>query len=172
MGVDTVINHHQHCYGGFEIYKNKPIFYGLGNFCFDYPDRFDSVWNEGYMVELILSSGKITYKLHPYKQCNKNARVTILNDSSKFKSRIYEINTIISNDHILQQHTDKILKNKGKTIVDSLLQPYNNRILKALHSRGYLPSFTINKQSKLILSHYVSCASHRDKLLTYLRTIE
>jgi len=34
-GADVVINHHQHCYSGYKIYNGKPIFYSLGNFCFD-----------------------------------------------------------------------------------------------------------------------------------------
>lgn len=51
-GADAVVNHHQHCYSGYEIYKNKPIFYGLGNFCFDIqPQKHDSIWNYGYMVQ-------------------------------------------------------------------------------------------------------------------------
>ena len=31
-GADAVINHHQHCYSGYEYYKDKFICYGLGNF--------------------------------------------------------------------------------------------------------------------------------------------
>lgn len=34
-GADLVIGHHPHVVQGFEIYKNKPIFYSLGNFIFD-----------------------------------------------------------------------------------------------------------------------------------------
>ncbi len=34
-GADAVVNHHQHCFSGYEVYCGKPIFYGLGNFCFD-----------------------------------------------------------------------------------------------------------------------------------------
>ena len=34
-GADAIINHHQHCFSGYEVYNSKPIFYGLGNFCFD-----------------------------------------------------------------------------------------------------------------------------------------
>ncbi len=36
-GADVVLNHHQHCPSGYEVYKGHPIFYGLGNFCFDRP---------------------------------------------------------------------------------------------------------------------------------------
>ena len=35
-GADIIINHHQHCFSGYEIYNGKPIFYGLGNFCYDW----------------------------------------------------------------------------------------------------------------------------------------
>jgi len=34
LGADAVVNHHQHCINGYEVYKGKPIFYGLGNFYF------------------------------------------------------------------------------------------------------------------------------------------
>ena len=39
-GADIVVNHHQHCYSGFERYKGKYIYYGLGNFCFDWTSRW------------------------------------------------------------------------------------------------------------------------------------
>lgn len=51
-GADAVINHHQHCPCGYEIYNGKPIYYGLGNFCFDWDGKRDSMWNVGYMVAL------------------------------------------------------------------------------------------------------------------------
>lgn len=34
LGVDAIIGHHAHIIQGFEYYKDKPIFYGLGNFYF------------------------------------------------------------------------------------------------------------------------------------------
>lgn len=34
MGADLVIMHHPHVIQGVEIYKNRTIFYSLGNFCF------------------------------------------------------------------------------------------------------------------------------------------
>ncbi|MDO5851583.1 MAG: CapA family protein [Methanobacteriaceae archaeon] len=35
QGADVVIGSHQHVAQGFEVYNDKPIFYGLGNFVFD-----------------------------------------------------------------------------------------------------------------------------------------
>lgn len=37
-GVDIVLGHHPHQFQGMEVYKNKPIFYSLGNFIFDQND--------------------------------------------------------------------------------------------------------------------------------------
>ncbi|RBQ23467.1 hypothetical protein ALNOE001_10740 [Candidatus Methanobinarius endosymbioticus] len=34
-GVDIVVGSHAHVTEGLEIYKDKPIFYNLGNFIFD-----------------------------------------------------------------------------------------------------------------------------------------
>lgn len=35
FGADIIVGHHQHALRGVEIYKQKPIFYGLGHFHFD-----------------------------------------------------------------------------------------------------------------------------------------
>lgn len=34
-GADAIIGHHSHIIQGYELYKEKPIIYGLGNFIFD-----------------------------------------------------------------------------------------------------------------------------------------
>ena len=36
-GVDIILGHHPHRLKGIEVYKGNPIFYSLGNFCFDQP---------------------------------------------------------------------------------------------------------------------------------------
>src|SRR5690606_10539643 len=54
-GADAVVAHHTHCYSGYEYYNNKPIFYGLGNFIFDFKDKYrKGNWTEGYAVVLNL----------------------------------------------------------------------------------------------------------------------
>lgn len=54
-GADAVVNHHQHCFSGYEVYKSRPIFYGIGNFLFDDARKIDSPWNYVYIVELRLN---------------------------------------------------------------------------------------------------------------------
>ena len=68
-GADAVVNHHQHCYGGYEVYKGKLIFYGLSNLCFDsVPVSYDDLWNYGYMVSIDFNDN-ITFEMFPYLQC-------------------------------------------------------------------------------------------------------
>ena len=55
-GADAVVNHHQHCYSGYEVYRGKPIFYGLGNFCFEPIKNMAQNWHEGYMVRISMAS--------------------------------------------------------------------------------------------------------------------
>lgn len=75
-GADVVINHHQHCYSGYEQYNDKYIFYGLGNFCFESTLR-NSIWNEGYMLKLKFED-IISFELIPYVQCDDKAGVFIM----------------------------------------------------------------------------------------------
>jgi poly-gamma-glutamate synthesis protein (capsule biosynthesis protein) len=42
-GADVVLGHHHHFLRGIEIYRGKPIFYGLGHFVFDLPGLGDAL---------------------------------------------------------------------------------------------------------------------------------
>ena len=74
IGADVVINHHQHCFSGYELYNGKPIFYGLGNLSFDSKLR-DSIWNTGYMVNLLFSRTEIKFEILPYTQGDEKLRL-------------------------------------------------------------------------------------------------
>jgi poly-gamma-glutamate synthesis protein (capsule biosynthesis protein) len=56
-GVDAVIGAHPHVVEEAELYKNKPIFYSLGNFIFD--QYFSEETQEGLSVGLILQDGAV-----------------------------------------------------------------------------------------------------------------
>jgi len=62
-GVDVVIGHHPHVVQGIETYKNKLIFYSLGNFVFD--QYFNPDVQTGLVFKLKLLEGKLVFELHP-----------------------------------------------------------------------------------------------------------
>lgn len=166
-GADAVVNHHQHCYSGYEEYFGKPIFYGLGNFCFDKKKPMnDILWEDGFMVELFLGE-KIEFCLHPYSQCKEDKPfVNIKGDSSDFSNNIIHLNKIINNDLLLQQHFENWVKKKGN-IAKDILVPYSSKLGKKLYSMNLIPSFVSNRSMRQLLAH-IQCESHRDILTNSL----
>jgi AmmeMemoRadiSam system protein B len=62
-GVDVIIGHHPHVIQPMEIYKNKAIFYSLGNFIFD---QVGKETNKGLGVGVVFSGEKTEFYLFPY----------------------------------------------------------------------------------------------------------
>lgn len=168
-GADAVVNHHQHCYSGYETYKGKPIFYGLGNFCFDEEGNNIDSWYEGYMVELEIDNTYIKHTLYPYKQYKEEATVDIINDTTCFDENISKLNAIISEQTALSTATE-IYYNKTVKEFKTLYQPYDNRILNKLYRMHLLPSLVSKKKWLFILNH-INCEAHRDKQISALKTI-
>lgn len=165
-GADAVVNHHQHCYSGYEYYNGKPIFYGLGNFCFDIePMKDNTTWNFGYMVELNLED-IIDFKLYPYNQYGKKATVELV-DILSFERKLLELNSVISNSESLKKENEEYYK-KNVEYEEFMLEPYTGRIMTKLFDIGLLPSLLKDRKKTFILNH-ILCESHRDKLIFALK---
>ena len=167
IGADAVINHHQHCYSGYEVYKEKPIFYGLGNFCFDKNTQRNSIWNEGYLVKLVLDN-KIHFELYPYIQCNDTPNVVLMKKDrvDYFYSLIKCLNEIIADSCRLKlEHQHWMKEREGN--LKLVLSPYSNRWFRIMASRGLLPMF-LSKKRKLSLLNFIYCESHRDRIVYLL----
>lgn len=162
-GADVVVNHHQHCYSGYEYYKGKPIVYGLGNFCFDYAEQKQiDCWYEGYALQLVLNEDDIKLILHPYIQCKELPSVTFLNDTRLFEQKIAAINGIIADEKLLAQKIEEYYQKSSAHLLE-IFEPYLGRYLRAAYSRHLLPSFFKGRRC-LMASNYVNCESHLDKL--------
>ena len=65
-GADVIHGHHAHVPQGWEIYKEKPIFYGLGNFIVkkeDWSGNKDQLWS--LVVTLDLSGDRVVWSIEP-----------------------------------------------------------------------------------------------------------
>ena len=169
MGADAVVNHHQHCYSGYEIYKNRPIVYGLGNFCFDKADSKQSKWQEGYIIELDFKNEGIGLNCIPFVQCRDNYYVRILSgaQSKLFFERLKCLNAVIQDDVVLEQKYDSFMASEMSN-KKLCLAPYDNKFFKYACKKGLLPSF-ISRQRKLFVLAHVQCESLRDVFLYYLK---
>lgn len=63
-GIDAVVGHHPHVVQDIALYKEKPIFYSLGNFIFD--QYFSNDVQEGLGVRMRITGDDITYTLVPF----------------------------------------------------------------------------------------------------------
>lgn len=160
VGADLVVCHHSHCYSGHETYNNKNIFYGLGNFIFDWPGYHKKPWNYGYFLQVDTMSNNIT--IHPYIQSSENPTLRLLENQQKidFFEDLTRINVIINDDTELLEKFDQLVLERERSYL-SLLQPYPGYLLGGAYRRGVLPSL-LNKNKALKYLNAFRCEAHRD----------
>tara|TARA_B110001469_G_C9541855_1_gene269053 strand:- start:51 stop:926 length:876 start_codon:yes stop_codon:yes gene_type:complete len=171
-GADTVIGHHTHCYSGYEHYNNKLIFYSLGNFIFDYKKKYQKgLWTQGYGVMLNIEDEKINFDLIPFNQGRENkSKLELLKGEEKnvFDAKIDELNTIISNDVLLEKAWSKYIETQKKSYKANLF--IQNRYVRALISRGLLPEFYFHsKKHQTLLFNLFRCETHREIMIDVLK---
>lgn len=171
MGVDTIISHHTHVFSGYEVYNSKPIFYGLGNFIYDWPGKFMGSWNKGYAVMLRLSDG-IDFEIIPLKQGNNKPGVFHLNaeEIEEFTKEINRLNSIIVDDEKLEVEFRKYC-NSVFPMYDAFIEPNFGKTVASLRKRGMFPKFMSGKK-RLLLLNLIRCESHRDVMIRMLSRYE
>jgi len=81
LGCDAVIAHHPHVVQGTEIYKNAPICYSLGNFCFVGSESIDDdSWRTGALAMLDISKESVFLKTYGVRINNEKC-LTIVPDN-------------------------------------------------------------------------------------------
>ena len=168
-GADAVINHHQHCFSGGEVWNGKPIFYGLGNFCFDWQERNSPLWREGYMVKLFFDKDEVSYNLIPYTQNHivPGVRLKENEDYKEWNNRFNSISETISNPNKLNEMYDDLLV-KTERRYSANLTPYTSKISIALYIRHFLPLLMPKNKLRTLLN-MLMCESHYDRMLRMLR---
>lgn len=168
-GADAVVNHHQHCYSGGEMYMGKPIIYGLGNFCFDHPKKRAGIWNEGYMVILNFSDSCIQYNLIPYIQCDEKPIVEVM-EGDKFNSfweSFQSISNTIGDDERLREVNNEFIKRRSSALL-SPFTPYLNEYVQLAAGRRFIP-FLIPKKKMAKMLGVIQCEAHRDILIESMK---
>lgn len=167
-GADAVINHHQHCYSGYEFYKEKPIVYGLGNFYFDHPGKKREKWNEGYMLNLELDE-TIGISIIPYNQCNVEPSIELMvgEQLNSFNNHINQLNNALQNRLLLESNFKDFCNSKKKLYM-SVLEPYPTIYLKFLYRKIGLPSL-LKGRSLSFVKNFIMCESHLDVIKFLLK---
>lgn len=164
-GADAVIAHHTHCFSGYEYFNNKPVFYGVGNFIFDYKRKYQSGnWTQGYAVILKINE-KITHELIPYNQGKSdNHLLTLMNSEEKniFSKKIDELNQIIIDDQKFSNEWNKYIETQ-KLFYNSSLTIQNDYIREAINI-GIFPLLPHSTKHKRLLLNLIRCEAHKEIL--------
>lgn len=105
-GADVIVGHHPHVLQGIEIYKNRPIFYSLGNFIF--PNLGGNA-DRTMIAQVVLEGGQVKeLRLLPFRiehgrpvriseEEKKTEFARLRKLSSKYGTRIDNTGTVIAN---------------------------------------------------------------------------
>lgn len=88
-GADVILGSHPHVIQPIEIYKNKVIFYSLGNFLFD--QTFSQKTQQGLGVGIDFGKSQINYYLFPTE--TRNLQVNLVNGSSIILKELADTST-------------------------------------------------------------------------------
>lgn len=171
-GADGVIATHPHSPQGWEFHNNKPIFYSLGNFCFQSNKNQlnHPYWNDGLVVVLKIS-GHTTLKPEVYNVCYQN-NVIKLRADSRIKSHTNKINSYLKNESKYMSTINEICMH--------LLPMYMNYYSSGgLHYLEKINFNTIKKMIEIIAGRFknkpeniinnIRCESHRWAIIRALK---
>lgn len=169
MGADCVIMHHSHCISGYEEYKGKAIYYGLGNFIFPYEGlESDTKWNMGYLVQLkIEDNDMLTTKILPYQQRYQGETLYIESLSEVTTLELYktfnELSTWISAPDSLLKAWEQFCS-KGDYSYLRYFSP-QNMLFRLMRKMGLS---TMNTRHARTLVNIIRNSSHRERAICAL----
>lgn len=159
-GADAVVGHHTHMLGGYSYYKEKPIFYSLGNF-YSRSLKSDKRLNYSYMVRFILKGSEISHNLFEIKHDTKLFQIKAGELSTPFIKELDDINQIISNDNLLYEYWDKFLEAESQNRINFIFS--KSRFIFRL--RKYLKlDKKLSRYQLLSVLNMVRCESHHEVL--------
>jgi poly-gamma-glutamate synthesis protein (capsule biosynthesis protein) len=165
-GADAVICHHSHTTSGFEMFKNSPIFYGIGNFFF--PKKTDEItdWNFGFMVSFEISEqDSLTFNLVPFYFDQKKIFILDKYSKDKFIKEIKLKSDILKDNEKLIQQWQNFCDSKHDQYIYNLLSytRYDRLLfrLKIIKPKNF-------KNKILALNNYFLCESHQETISNLL----
>ena len=103
-GADAVIGHHTHCFSGYEFYRNKPIYYSIGNFVFDSKTDRSNLWCEGVALLIKIEKNDLSIEIIPFIQNQNGIGINLMSENEKrnFLFKMENINQNIFNSNLLE----------------------------------------------------------------------
>lgn len=172
-GASVIIGHHTHCISGFEIYKNVPIFYSLGNFLFTMDSDVASS-RIGAVLNLSFAKGQqIEFNLIPVVQAEKTYELSRISeyDRSQIESDIKIYNDIIADPlKLLSSWNEFISYNQDHIMyVFSPINAIRSGLLRSGLRKLKLDKLFISNSHYFEMLNYIQCESLSDVTIEVMK---
>lgn len=157
-GIDVIVCNHQHVFSGCQKSGKCHIFYGLGNFIFDWPSIRKDPWNYGLILNLVIRGNELkSFELIPYEQCNGVAGIRINRDiGERIEKDLEALNRKMTKDYISQEWRRFLSRQKDEILSDLFVQ---NRYSRYVLKRAGVLNFLITRQHQRRIYNYLNCIS-------------
>jgi len=172
QGADGVICHHAHVPGAYELYKDKPIVYSLGNLLFD-KSSARMGWNQGYAIRLGYDLKNNTLHSHeviPYTQSVAQGGIIKMQGSEKdmFMNMldVYRKNLLDEKKYL--DLWESFSSEKSGEFLIKMFFPLQFRGLGRLAKILPFEKLLFTRSSIYEKINYIDCDSHRELLSNIL----
>lgn len=147
VGADVIHGHHSHVPQGWESYKGKPIFYGLGNFIVkkaDWLNNKNQLWS--LVIHLDLSGDMMRWTVEPHGEVPLN-----------YQEYIDDSNLIFAHADLMETRWHENAVRQYERYYKPFLEPsLKSLIYGVLHPR----------QARLVRLNFSRCENHIDIIRT------
>lgn len=169
LGSHAVVCSHSHVPGAFEIYRNRPIVYGLGNLIFDRPNP-PPLWDVGYLAILEPSSKQTGVEIIPFRQSVEQCGVSLLRgeDRKKFFDDQEKLTRILKYDHLFFAEWNLFVESKKADLAHDLFFPSRIPLAARLERLWGISRFLVPYRTLMRRLNQVRCPSHRELCVSVL----
>lgn len=168
LGVSAIFCHHSHTIVGYETWNSVPIFYGLGNFLFDWPDKSEN-WHIGLKVEMMIHGSGLSFTCNFFRQYKDKLGVDTLEgmELDRVNQEFRDLSEKIVDHDMVINKWKEYAREAEPFILSELFSL--NKWHRRLIARGLFPNIgnTTYKRNQLFNRFY--CESHRELLYQILK---
>jgi len=170
MGADAIVCSHSHRPLPWEIYRNRPIVYGMGNFVFEdlqNPLHPPFGWQEGYLAALTVESGTIGFSPIPYFQSRLKPGAVRMDKGSQehFVAELQERRARLTETGFLELEWSRYCQHKQDDYLGGVFG--HNRLMRKL--ARLFPHLLYSRERVLRALLFSRCETHREVLNTLFR---
>lgn len=162
QGVRAVVRHHSHAIQGAEVWKDVPIYYGLGNFYFPYGNPSAS-WRNGVILMVDVPSNRPALTSRMFVEFDDNGNLKGAAESKWCEKIFCDSSAAIADGDKLKAIWQGVVRRSSRFYLGSLYSSCDT-IRRILVRLGVFGRMIPNRRQLLFLKNRISCETHTEVL--------